>query len=757
MLGKLKLVLEKLREANLTLKPSKCSFGAKQIEFLGFVVGEGMIRPGRDKTEAIRGFPPPHDVHSVRRFLGLTGFFRRFVYQYASVAEPLTRLTKKGALFLWEEDQKTAFESLKGSLTNAPVLNMFNPKAAITEVHTDASSLGLGAMLLQSGDGVRPLQLVYCISKRLTEPESKYHSSKLELMCVVWAVNKWRHFLIGKKFMIITDCQALVYLKTHRDTHPQIQRWHDLLLEYDFDIQHRAGTKMTHVDALSRAPVDGHEEETLDEVLSGRLDVCVSLEQQERILMVQVTDEEIQKLIDILKKPEDERSKAERGEVRHFMLQGQLLYRNHQGKLLFVMPRSMRKSVVVASHDLNGHLSVDKTVSNILQDYWFVGLRRYVKQHIYMCMECLMSKKPRGRRPGLLHPIPVAHRPFEVVNMDHVGPFVRTARGERYILVMVDNLTKYVCLYAARDTSTEDVLIHMSDFVQRYGLPRRLITDRGTCFTSHAFHEYCEKMGIYHVLNSTRRPQANGQVERINSVVLSMLITQIEEHADWAQLLGEVQRQINNSESKVSCRTPFELLHGYRPRFFLGPLRELSTTSEEWTCPAELWEEAKTAVEKSQEKTKKAFDAHRHNHIHYKVGEIVVMTRVPTATGESTKLQDRYRGPLVVVEVLPGDVYRVEKKRKEKNRHYITTAHVSQLKSWKVIAEDQEMSDGTDITTVGDSTPKEVDFQRPAEEQEMPDEIKTVTEEDLTPKGISSQRPVRTKRKPAKFSDYVSF
>lgn len=167
----------------------------------------------------------------------------------------------------------------------------------------------------------------------------------------------------------------------------------------------------------------------------------------------------------------------------------------------------------------------------------------------------------------------------------------------------------------------------------------------------------------------------------MNSVILAMLITQLDEQQEWDGLVGEVQRQINNSESKVTRRTPFELLHGYRPRFNLGILRELSMTTDDWKCPAELWEEARKEIDQNKEKVKTEYDKHRHNHTKYDVGEVVVMTRVPVSTGDSTKLQDRYRGPLVVTEKLSNDTYRVVQLAEDKRRQFATTVHVSQLKS----------------------------------------------------------------------------
>jgi len=175
-------------------------------------------------------------------------------------------------------------------------------------------------------------------------------------------------------------------------------------------------------------------------------------------------------------------------------------------------------------------------------------------------MECLMTKRPRGRQPGLLHPIPPGRRPFAIVHADHVGPFFTSTKGNRYILVLVDNLTDYVCLFPVTDTSTEGVLYALDDFVNRFGLPRKLITDRGTCFISHRFENFCMSRGVTHILNSTRRPQANGQVEQINSTILAMLIF-LSEEGQWSDLLSDVQKQINNSEFKVTTLTPFEMLH----------------------------------------------------------------------------------------------------------------------------------------------------------------------------------------------------
>src|SRR5690606_219227 len=205
-------------------------------------------------------------VHELRRFLGLSSYFRRFIPNYARISEPLSCLLKKHAVFKWSERQQTSFDALKQLLVTEPVLQLYRSDAR-TEVHTDASIDGLGGVLLQEGvDG--ELHPVYYCSKRTTEAERCYHSTRLELLAIVYVIERMRNFLLSIPFVLVTDCNALVYLNATKTLKPQVARWFDLLQEYDFTIKHRPGVNMGHVDALSRAPDSSKEVEAIDEVVS---------------------------------------------------------------------------------------------------------------------------------------------------------------------------------------------------------------------------------------------------------------------------------------------------------------------------------------------------------------------------------------------------------------------------------------------------------------------------------------------------------
>lgn len=425
LIRKLRLVFNALRAAKLTLKPSKCNFGKTVLEFLGFQISVESISPGK-KASAIGSFSRPSNVHDIRRFLGLAGFFRRFIYKYAHIAEPLTRLTKKNERFQWTEAQEIAFNELKRLLISKPILRLFNPDLPVTEVHTDACADSLAGMLLQ-GDLNTPLHMVYCVSKKTTPVERQYHSSRLELMAIVWTLKRLRAFLMGRKFVVCTDCQALVYLNENKTSKHQIARWFDILQEFDFEVRYRPGTRMAHVDAMSRAPVE-EADSSADQLCDAHPQAFTLITMNDRVAYMQQGDEATREVVKILMMDVAERNKRENGIVSGFKLRDGILYRNVQGKDLFVVPKSMRKGLVIAAHELSGHFAVDRTVQKLQKDFWFAKMRRYVKQHIKMCIDCLVSKRPGGKRPGLLHPIPPGPRPFSLIHVDHVGPFETTKK-----------------------------------------------------------------------------------------------------------------------------------------------------------------------------------------------------------------------------------------------------------------------------------------------------------------------------------------
>ena len=251
-LARLFEVFERLRHANLKLGAAKCTFAAKEVSYLGHRVTEEGLLPDPSLLAAIRDIPPPKTATEVRSFLGLAGYYGRYVKGFAAIAAPLHALTKKDAVFHWSEDCQNAFDQLKTRLTTSPI-TAFPDFSQEFRLYTDASTAGLGSILAQFRDGKE--RIICCASRALNKAEKSYPATKLECLAIVWAVAKFRPYLMAMPFEVYTDHYALQWLKTMRTGSVLLHRWSAALEEYDFTVRHRPGKVQTHVDGLSRLPV----------------------------------------------------------------------------------------------------------------------------------------------------------------------------------------------------------------------------------------------------------------------------------------------------------------------------------------------------------------------------------------------------------------------------------------------------------------------------------------------------------------------
>ena len=246
------------------------------------------------------------------------------------------------------------------------------------------------------------------------------------------------------------------------------------------------------------------------------------------------------------------------------------------------------------------------------------------------------------------------------MHVDHVGPFPTTPRKNSNVLGLIDNLTRFVYIESVKDITSHTTVKKLEEFIAKYVAPGRIISDRGTSFTSHKFQEFCLKHGIKHTLNSSRYPQANGLIERVNqTLILAMKIAASSDGLEnWDRAIPDIARDINCMISSATGKAPYEALLRYIPRFGEGNLRYLTANCETYTPPQEIQDEIRKAIEVTQAKYKDRYDQYRHKNVKFRVGDIVFMKRNPVATGQSTKLQAAYGGPLVVIGVEPSDTLR---------------------------------------------------------------------------------------------------
>lgn len=627
-----KIMVENL----LFLRIDKCSFLNKEIKYLGYLVNVEGIRPSRESVQAIDDFPVPRSFKELRAFLGMVSYFRRYIKNFSVIAAPLYSLLKKDAIFSMGPDHINICENLKNYLSSQPVLAIYSPFTE-TQLHTDACSLGFGAVVIQrQTDG--KFHPVFYFSKRASETESKYHSFELEMLAVVYALQRFRIYLQGLEFTIVTDCNSLKLALAKRDINPRILRCSLILQDYTYKIEHRGGDKMKHVDALSRSHVLILEENSFERNLS----------------IVQDQDSTLKQI----------REKLEIREQKDFELRNGMVYRKKGNKLLFYVPEKMVDRVIFTNHDSVGHIGVENTIEMISRTYWFPKMWARVKSYISNCLKCIVYSPKSGKREGYLHSIPKGNVPFETIHIDHYGPLEKTRFKNKYIFEVVDGFTKFICLYPCKTTATEEVIKHLTSYFKIYSRPMRVVADRGSAFTSKTFGEFLESNNITLTLIGSGTPRANGQIERENRILTPMLSKLSESPNKWDQVLPDVECALNNTINNSTGEAPSKLLFGVYQKgkvldclkdYLVNELADVQQSNLE-----NLREQAAENIVNSQRYNEQYYNKSHKPAISYKVGDLVMITNIDVTPGVNKKLIPKFRGPYKVTKVMNNDRYEVE-------------------------------------------------------------------------------------------------
>lgn len=693
-LDKLERVLQLLRSSHLTLNLEKCDFFQTRINYLGYEICSDGIRPGVAKIKAVMDFAIPKNVHEVRQFVGLTSYFRRFIQNYSLIAKPLTILTKKNTPWSFGEPQLTAFNELKSKLTTRPVLALYDPQAEL-EIHTDASKVGIGAILMQRVNLDKLHPIVY-YSRQTSSDESKLHSYELETLAVVCALNRFRVYVLGKTFKVVTDCAAIRSTMIKKDLIPRVARWYILMQEYDFIVEHRDGAKMSHVDALSRNPGIA---ECQDEI---RVVDIMAIDDDAWLRTVQEQDSEIQRIINILS---DINTKDIVDIHKNYTIKNGRLYRitndkNNDVNLKWVVPKSVRWQIVRMNHDDVGHFGFDKTYSRVNQVYWFKKMRRFIKKYCNSCLSCAHNKIPAGAKEGELHPIPKINKPFDTLHTDHCGPFPVSKKKNCHILVIIDAFTKFIYIKPVKNVKSSTSIQVFTEYFSLFGVPRRLISDRGTSFTSKEFSNFVNERGIKHILNAVASPRANGQVERYNRTIVDAITTANHNRPEneWDLRLPQIQWSLNNTINKSTGRTPSEILFGTQTTGVSdGFMNTLVSESHTPVDRDEVRSNAESRIQINQQEQKERFDKSHKKPTQYKIGDLVRVEKdIRTEPGQSRKLLPKCVGPFRISKIIGNDRYEIEDTpitRKEGCKPYRSVFAVDKLHPWLVFNHDAISSD----------------------------------------------------------------
>lgn len=538
----LNFVFRRLVDVGLTINFEKSSFCLPSLKYLGHVVDGNGLRTDPDKVQAILNFPRPTNFTELKRFVGTVSWYRRFVPDFATIAEPLHNLTKgkkKPSRIAWNPEADQAFIKLKSLLVSSPILTTPDFSQPFN-IHCDASNVGLGVVLCQ---GPEDAPIAYA-SRQLRGAELNYSVTEKECLAVVFALEKFRPYVEGYHFNVFTDHSSLTWLFNQENPPGRIARWVMKLSQYDFKLFHKKGSSNIVPDALSRANC---QVELIDIAVQGSDDWYIKM------------------LSKVAMSPQ--RFKDWR------IVDDRLYYKFRQKTVVsdgdpwrLVIPESQRTNAIIDCHDVPsaGHMGVKRTTQKCLLRYYWPGLGLDVQRYVKSCEICRTSKQSCVKRAGLMGKDKIVTKPFQMISMDLIGPLPRSTKQNVHLLVITDRFTKYCSLFPIRQaTASKIVDIVESRWFSIFGIPETIIMDNGRQFVGKEFKNLANKYAVKNLWFNTPYHPQNNPTERVNKVIGNVLRCYVKDnHRLWDKDIHQVEVALNTSCSEVTGYTPFFLVFG---------------------------------------------------------------------------------------------------------------------------------------------------------------------------------------------------
>lgn len=644
-----------IREAGLILNFEKSEFCREEVRYLGFLVNRDGLRPDPEKLRPILEYPRPRNAKELRRFNGMVNWYHRHLKNIASAAGPLNKATSKTIDWNWTEIEEAAFQAVKREIENAAILTFPNYERPFV-VYTDASGTGIGAVLTQQTTDAETL--IACASRVMTGPETRYTVTEKECLAVVWAVRKFRPYLEGYSFTVVTDHSSLRWLHNLRDPVGRLARWAFELSGYKMEIVHRKGTENEAADALSRMFDDDDVENS--EQVNSRVEIAEIDWYEERRRAIE---------------------RNPRG-FPEWRLENRALYFYRPDAIKestgedpdawkLVVPSEDCERVLEQAHDSEqaGHAGVERTYRRLATFYYWPGMYRDVKRYVGRCTTCAMHKPDQMKPMGTMKP-KVVHLPWDVVAADTMGPYPRSKTGNKYLIVFEDLFTRWVeCVPVAAATGKTIAEAFRARVICRWGTPRVFLTDNGTEFVNQTIKGLTDEFGIERMTTPPYHAQAN-PVERVNRNLKIMIASYISaDHREWDLRIAEFQFAYNTAVHSSLGVSPAFLNLGREPRPAQHLRRMLerdvapnAPEREKWVARmsklVEMRDLVTQKIREASEKQAKYYNRHRRD-VTFHVGDRVYRrfrTLSKAVDNKTAKFVKRFTGPYEVTKIISPSV-----------------------------------------------------------------------------------------------------
>ncbi|CAF0921788.1 unnamed protein product [Rotaria sordida] len=699
------------------------------------IITSTTVSPLPEKIKSIISLPEPRSLSEANRFIGALSWYRKFIFNFSSVAAPIhaiTNLTKSNRhKFKWGPEQSKSFRELKQLLTSTPLFLNFPDDTQPVLLSTDASKVGLGGVLYQEINNVK--KVLYYHSELLSPAQTRYHPIELEALAIFKCITRMKSFLLGRNIIIYTDNCPLCHMMQKKISNKHVDKISLLLQEFNIQqIIHVQGKYNCLPDYLSRHPIPS-DDELLDydyglgftkdkssssvqligavvtrskaKLMSRNIDSPpFSSQQQNSLNFSSLSSHDFNKLrdvnehFDIIKLKEHQQNDSQIQKVIDdlkqrpnisFEYQNGILYKllsyireKIKRKLIYV-PNSMLNALLFSYHDnplVGGHFGVRRTLEKIRQQFWWPNMKNFIINYIKSCVVCQAYNVSRQKRPGFLQPITPPDGPNQLVGIDFCGPFPTTPQDNRYVLCLTDYYTKFITAIALPVCSasvTANAIF--KEFICRYGVPKAIISDQGTSFKNQLMHSLSKLLGYHHIFCTPYHPQSNGQVERFNATFVTQLAKLTDaELNNWDEYLCSIVFAYNTGIHSTTNMSPFELTFGRKANL---PI-DHPPTSFIFPHPNDYFQQlvrnlelyrvtVKQNILKQQQQSKTRYDRHRKNP-EYNIGTTVLIRNFTNRS----KLDPRFSINTKIIIRKQHPIYWVE----DINTKSVSQIHVNDLR-----------------------------------------------------------------------------